>query len=224
MATNITEFSKRVQPDVIGCPKQVVDNAVIDAIIKFCEDTHVMEKAFEHDVVTADIIAADNDSVNVNMETYLAVAPATMTVRALVVTEFRIDGSLWETSYIDLENAMGDIADISVVGTKFFTYPDMTHIKFYDITAQDQRFYIKQAYAPLPSITTVDDDFYYRWHKGIEAQAKWELMSMPKKDWSNAALAIYNLNQYNGWVASAKIKKDQGYTKGSMRVKSTRWF
>jgi len=216
MATNITEFSKRVQPHVMGCPKQIVDIAVVDTIIRFCEDTHVMEKAFEHDVVVADIIAADNDSVSVNIATYLA------SVRPIIVTEFKIDGAPWGTAYVELLNVQDDISEISVPRAKLFTYPDVTHIKFYDIEAVDQRFYIKQVYAPTTSITTVDDLFYARFHKAIEGGALWELMNMPKKDWYDKERADHYLGDYNNGVAMAVVRK--GFTKGSSRPKSMRFF
>lgn len=218
MATNISEFSKRVQADVIGCPRAVVDTVVVDTIIRFCEDTYIIEKAFEHDVVAADITAADNDSVNVNIATYVT------NIRPLVVTEFKIDGATWETSEIQLLNDLDDISEISVEGTKFFCYPDRTHIKFYDIEAVDQRFYIKQAFAPVTSITTIDDFIYDRWHEAIEAGAKGKLMAMPKKDWTDPVMASYNLSLYTDGVARAKITSGQGYTKGSKRPKSMRFF
>ncbi len=224
MTTAITEISKRVQPDVIGCPKQVVDAAVVDVIIRFHEDTHVMERAFEHDVLAADIVTADNDSVNVNMETYFAVAPATMTIRPVILTEFKIDGGFRNVQYVDLANVMDDISEIVINGAIPYTYPDRTHIKFYNLDAVVQRFYIKQVYVPLTSITTIDDDIYDDHHETIEAWAKWKLMSMPKKDWTDGPTAIYNLGLYNDGMARGKIKKDQGFVKGNTRPRSMRFF
>lgn len=219
MTTAITEFSKRVQPDVPGCPRQMVDAAVVDALIRFCEDTHILEQAFEHDVAAVDITAADNDSVNVLFTTYTGTS-----VRPVVLTEFRIDGSNWNATYINLLNDQDDLDEIAVQGTKFFTYPDSTHIKFYGIEAIAQRFYIKQAYAPVTTITNIDDYIYWRFHKTIEAGARAELMGMPGKDWSNPVEALVQRGLYNDGVAGAKIKKEQGFVKGSTRVKSMRWF
>lgn len=219
MSTAITVLSNRVQPEVIGCPKTVVDNAVVDAIIKFCEETHIIEQAFEHDVVSGDITAADNDSVNVLLTTYVSA-----TLRPIVITEFRIDGVLWETAYLNLLNDLDDLDELYVSNTKYFNYPDRTHIKFYGIEAEDQRFYIKQAYAPLTSITTIDDYIYDRYHKAIEGRAKWELMTMPGKDWSNGDLALYNNKMYRDGVAEAKSIVSHGFTKGNKRPKSQRFF
>ncbi len=218
MATNISEMSRRIAPDLIGCPRVLIDAAVVDAIIKFCEDTHVMEKSFEHDVVTADVDTADNNSVNVNIASYLT------TVRPILLTEFKIDGGAWGASFIDLANVQDDISEISVQGAKLYTYPDRTHIKFYDIDAQDQRFYIKQVYVPLSTITTVDDDFFDRYHKAIEAGAKAELLDMPKKDWTDPNAATKSRIVYTDGVVSAKLKKDKGFVKGSTRPKTMRWF
>jgi hypothetical protein len=221
MATNITEFSNRVQVDVIGCPSVVVDNAVIDGIIRFSEDTHIIEQGFEHDVVAADIDDTDNDSVNVDIVNDGGVSA---TLRPVSVTEFRIDGKIWGVAYIELLNDLDDLSEIEISDRKLFTYPDRTHIKFYGIDAEDQRFYIKQAYAPITSITTIDDYIYDRYHDYIEAWAKWYLQKMPKKDWSSPNDALYNRGIYKNGVAFAKSDKVKGFNKGSTQVKSRKWF
>ncbi|MDD5170845.1 MAG: hypothetical protein PHN75_18665, partial [Syntrophales bacterium] len=200
MATNVTEFSKAVQILVIGCPRMLVEAAVVRSIIQFCEDTHAMEKSFEHAVAAADIVSADNNSVNVDISTYLT------NVRPIVLTEFKIDGAPSKGVYIEQLNVMTDISEIAVQGAKLFTYPDRTHIKFYDIEARAQRFYIKQAYAPTASITTVDDLFFDRYHKAIEAGALAELLDMPKKDWYDKERAVHYQGQYKDGVAGAKVR------------------
>ena len=218
MATNISEISRRVAPDVMGCPNVLIDEAVLRTLIKFCEETHIIEKAFEHDVVTADIVAADNDSVSVNLATYITDG------RPILLTEFRIDGVPWDAQEIKLLNDQDDLDEISIQGTKFFTWPDTTHIKFYGIEAEDQRFYIKQIYVPLDTATTIDDDIYYRFRDTIEAGARATLMDMPKKDWTDPVTAGRNWSKYNDGVAMAKIKKDKGMTRRSTSVKSLRFF
>jgi len=218
MATNLTEISRRVAPDVMGCPNVLVDEAVLRTIIKFCEETHILEKAFEHDVLSTDIVAADNDSVNVNLATYITDG------RPILLTEFRIDGAKWDAQEIKLLNDQDDLDEISISGTKFFTWPDTTHIKFYGIEAEDQRFFIKQIYVPLDTATTIDDDIYYRFRDTIEAGARATLMDMPKKDWTDPVTAGRNWSKYNDGVAMAKIKKDKGMTRRSTSVKSLRFF
>jgi len=218
MATNISEFSRRVAPDVIGCPRVLIDEIVLKILVKFCEETHIIEKAFEHDVVTADIVAADNDSVSVNLATYITDG------RPILLTEFRIDGVPWDAQEIKLLNDQDDLDEISISGTKFFTWPDTTHIKFYGIEAEDQRFFIKQIYVPLDTATTIDDDIYYRFRDTIEAGARATLMDMPKKDWTDPVTAGRNWSKYNDGVAMARIKKDHGMTRRSQSVKSMRFF
>jgi len=218
MATAITEFSKRVQPEVIGCPKFEVDRAVVDSIIRFCEDTHVLKRSFEHDVEDTDVDTADNDAVTVDISDY------SITEKPLVITEFRIDGALWETSLLELQNDLDDMGVISVVGTKFFNFPSDTDIKFYDIDEVDQTFYIQLAVCPLTTITTIDDFIYRRFRKAIEAGARWELKSMKGKTWSDPGMADRDLSIYNDGVARARITIDKGYTKGSTRVRSLRFF
>jgi hypothetical protein len=132
VATNLTEISRRVAPDVMGCPNVLVDEAVLRTLVKFCEETQILEKAFEHDVLATDVVAADNDSVSVNLATYLTDG------RPILLTEFRIDGVAWDAQEIKLLNDQDDLDEIAISGTKFFTWPDTTHIKFYGIEAKVQ--------------------------------------------------------------------------------------
>lgn len=218
MATNLSEISRRVAPDVMGCPRVLIDEAVLRTIIKFCEETHILEKAFEHDVLSTDIVAADNDSVSVNLATYITDG------RPILLTEFKIDGAAWDAQEIKLLNDQDDLDEISISGSKFFTWPDTTHIKFYGIEAEDQVFYIKQVFVPLDTATTIDDDLYYRFRETFEAGARARLMFMPRKDWTDPATAGKYLSEYNDGVALAKIKKDHGMTRRSTSVKSLRFF
>jgi hypothetical protein len=218
VATNLTEISRRVAPDVMGCPNVLVDEAVLRTLVKFCEETQILEKAFEHDVLATDVVAADNDSVSVNLATYLTDG------RPILLTEFRIDGVAWDAQEIKLLNDQDDLDEIAISGTKFFTWPDTTHIKFYGIEAEAQRFYIKQIFVPLDTATTVDDDIYYRYRDAIAAGARALLMFMPKKDWTDPVMATRYLADYNDGVAGAKIKQSHGMTRRSQSVKSLRFF
>jgi hypothetical protein len=218
MATNLTVMSNAIGPDVIGCPRILIDKAILDALIRFCKDTHIIEKGFEHDVVAGDITAADNDSVNVNIATYVTDG------RPILLTEFKIDGASYTPKELNLVNDLDDISEIAIQGVVFYNFPDSTHVKFYDIEAKAQRFYIKAVYVPLTTATTVDDQIYYDNHKAIEAGARAELMAMPNKDWSNPAMAVYYEGKYNDGMASAKIRKDKGKIKTGSRVQSCRWF
>lgn len=214
----LTEISRRVAPDVMGCPSVLVDEAVLRTYIKFCEETHILEKAFEHDVLSTDVVAADNDSVNVNIATYLTDG------RPILLTEFRIDGVPWDAQEIKLLNDQDDLDEIAISGTKFFTWPDTTHIKFYGIEDEDQRFFIKQIFVPLDSATTINEDLYYRYRDTIAAGARARLMFMPKKDWTDPSTAAKYLSEYNDGVAGAKIKQSHGMTRRSQSVKSLRFF
>lgn len=218
MSTAISVFSNHVAPDVMGCPRTLIDSIVVDTLIKFCEETQILEKGFEHDVLSTDIVAADNDSVNVDLSTLFT------NLRPVQLTEFKIDGAAWDAQEIKIMNDIDDLDEIAIQGTKFFTYPDRTHIKFYGIDAVAQRFWIKQIYVPLDTITTIDDFIYDDYHKAIEAGAKAELMAMPKKDWSNPAMVGYYRGLYTDGVVAAKIRQSKGQTRRSTAVKSTRFF
>jgi hypothetical protein len=220
MATNLTLIENRVQPHVIGCPGQVVTNAVVDALIKFYEETHLKEQGFKHAVTEGDVDTDDNDALAVTLTSYIS-----SDFRPVVLSEFKIDGADTDCEYTELLNDMGDDLNwILPTGGKLFTFTDRTTLTFYGIEDKDQDFYIKLALAPLTSVTSMDDHIYDNFHKAIEAKAIWELKSMPNKDWSNPGDARYYLGIYNDGLALARFWKENNRRVGSNSVKSKRLF
>lgn len=222
MATNITEFAKGVQPDVIGCPRFLVNQEVVNGIIHLCKDAHVVERGFELSIVTADVDTADNNAVTIDFATIVTAQLLNWIPHE--ITEFRIDGALWETSYLEILNDFDDFSDIEVLDTKFFNFPTTTTMKMFSIDAKDQSFYMKLSFFPATSITTIDDRLYTEWHEAVEAWAKWKLQTMKNRAWSDPDEAANNMAIYSSFMGEAKIRKNKGFTKGSLRPQSLRYW
>ncbi len=221
MTTLISQFRGDVLVEVIGCPPNIVDQAVADAIIQTCKDASLFVKAFEHSVdASEDVDTSDNDSITIDLSDYVS-----DTLRPWTIRELKIDGTPWATEWLELENDMEDLSLYDIVSTKFFNFPDRETMKIYPMdTTDDVKVYLKIVWLPLRTMTLIDDFIFDDYHDAVEAWAKWKLMNMPKKQWTDISLATLKLSEYSRKMEDAKIEKMMGKTFGSMRPKSQRFF
>ena len=221
MTTAISAFRPNILSDVIGCPRLVVDQAIADSIVQVCKDAAIFQLSFEHDVdASTDVDTADNDAITIDLSDYVS-----DTLRPDDIRELKIEGTVWETFYKELENDVEDLTLYQISGTKFFNFPTIGTMKIFPMdTTDDVRVYLDLSWLPLRTMTTVDDRIYNNYRQPVESYARWLLMSQPNKQWSNIKLADYHLAQYARTVEEARIQRMQGFTYGSMRVKSQRLF
>ena len=221
MATNITEFRPWIRTDVIGCPINIVDQAIRDAIVQVCKDVNLIQKSFEHEVdADGDVDATDNDSIEIDLSDYVS-----ETLRPYSIQELKIDGSIWSTLYKEFENDVDDLDLYSVSNTKFFNFPDVGTLKLFpmDLT-EDVKVFLDIHWIPLRTMTTIDDVVYNDHRKAVEEWAKYILMEMKGEKWYDKDEAERKLRNYSREMENGKIHRLYGYTKGSLRVKSLRYF
>jgi len=221
MTTNISAFRGGVLPDVIGCPPFIVDQAVKDAIIQVSKDAVLYQQAFEHSVdASADVDTVDNDSITIDLDGYIS-----DTLRPTTVQKLKIDGQDWGTLYFELNNDVSDITLYQITDTKFFNFPSITDIKIFPMdTTNDVEVFLDLALVPLRTMTTIDDFIYNDHRIAVEEYAKHSLMIQKGKTWSDPILAEYHLSKYSRKMEDGKIDRMHGFTKGSLRPKSQRFF
>lgn len=221
MTVNISEFRGGVLTDVIGCPRHIVDQAVVDAIIQVSKDAVLFQQAFEHPVdASADVDTADNDAITITLTDYIDAS-----LRPTTVQKLQIDGQDWGTAYIELLNDVDDITIYQISDTKFFNFPLTTTIKIFPMdTTNDVLVFLDLALVPLRTMTTVSDIIYNDHRVAVEEWAKHLLMIQLKKEWSDPRMAEYHLAKYSRQMEEGKINRMQGFTFGSMRPRSQRFF
>lgn len=221
MATSISEFRGGVLTDVIGCPPFIVDQAVIDAIIQVSKDAVLFQQSFEHEVdASADVDTADNDAITITLTDYIDASLRPTTVQML-----KIDGNDWGTSFLELLNDVDVLSTYQISDTKFYNFPLTTTIKIFPMdTTNDVLVFLDLALVPLRTMTTVDDRIYNDHRVAVEEYAKHLLMMQPKKEWSDSNLAEYHLAKYSRHMEEGRINRLHGFTFGSLRPKSQRFF
>lgn len=215
MPTAINNFWNRIAAHVPGCPVPATHRAIVDAVRQFCEDTHVLTKAFEEeafDYTTID--TTDNDAITITLSSkfsgYEVVAPEF----------FQIDGGEWNLSRLELINDNSNLTSIQLSDTKFFNFPTTTTIKIFPFTDQSENFdmFLKLAVKPNDGTTFFDDFLYNDWRKAIIPLACAILQEIPDRPWSNPSLASYNRSQYLIHSGKAKLNRSMGYAAGNKYI------
>lgn len=215
MATAISSFRNRVIPHVPGCPWPKIDQVVLDAIRKFCEDTHLIERSIESEAIDYTTIdATDNDAITITLSGFFT------GYDPIVPTEFQIDGAPWHLQELYLYNDNSNLGEITIDGIKFFNFPSLTTMKIFPWTGQGVNFdiYLKLALKPTLGVTTVDDVFYNDWADAIEYLTAGLLQRIPKRTWTDYDLSNSNLGLYQTLKGRAKTRKNMGFAKGSESI------
>lgn len=222
MATNITEFSNRCAPDLPGCPIALINQKVVDALVQFAKDTHRFEYEFEYEVEDTDVDSTDNYSATLDLSTITGDPFANK--RPIAVNEFRIDTAKFKVEYRDLATNLTNLDIYRYGSVRYFSFPSDTEIKICPLEEEDQTLFLKVAFQPLLTITSIDDFIFSDYHEAIEAYAKYVLMDQKNKPWSNHQQAIQEWDKYAEKMGMAKVDIIQKRSKRSLMIQPTYIF
>jgi len=207
---SISEFVKRVLPDVLGCPTPMVENAIRDSITKFCTKTWILSKGMVQSVVQSDIDTSLNNSIEIDLGELVA-----STRKPVGISGFLVNSVAWELEKREVVNHADHVASEST--KKFYYFPDYQTALVYPITAACD-IYLDVAVAPLGSATTFEDILFDDWLDPILAGARERLFKMPGKTWTNFELVPENQREFRRGVVSARNKVGKNATNQSSMV------
>lgn len=215
MAKSLTDFLPGIKPEVLGCPDPVIEGKALDILADFCRRSGIWNVGFETAILSSAIDTAKNNAVEVTMPTEMA------NWQPCQILVCRVDDDPFFAVERYIPANVTDIADNLVPDDTYLWYLSATNkIKLYPFeVVQDYTLYLRVAFFPLATITTIDEPFFNRWHRYIEAGAKGELMLMKDVDWSNPKLgAAYVAYCEQGiGAAMAKVAQDLIYEKNKKR-------
>lgn len=205
---SINELLPFIMPELSGCPAALARSALLRAAIQFCEDSQGY-------IATLDPMALVGGTHTYEVET-----PSSQS-RLLIIKEI----SFGATEV--LPKTMGQLAGVmpnwrTATGNApvFYSRPSSTEIRLHpapnsDATGDVQ---IRAAFAPIRTADYLDDDLVNLSFEAIGAGAKWILMLMPGKPWSNPQLAEYYHSQFLAEIDKARIDAEHDFTQGSIYV------
>lgn len=196
-ATTFTGLLNLLLPEVPGCPNVLALQHLQQAARKFCEQSEAWrEKLPAIDLVAEDVTYTLTPSYDCEIRRVLEVWIRTEedvdndndgTLQKYDKYEFEPEGSvLTLDDTIEPQEAVTDGLVVKVVLVPYL------------VTDVDS----------LATQGGISPTFLNYWAETILAFAKYSLMRLPKKEWSNPQLAVMYLNDYKAGVSRAKTEVD----------------
>lgn len=193
------DFIRFVQPDVPGCPKTTVVNAIRDSAIRFAELTRIWSK----DSVLADVIAGQ--------ATY-SFAPGTDA--AVVTVDYaELDGQVlapvtkndlneWTPNWRSIEESRP---------TRFFMEtPEAMRLVGTPTEDVSGGLLVDVVLKPSRVADSCPDFFLEDWAETIAAGAKASLQKTPAKPWTELSLSQLNHREFRRGVSTARSREAKG--------------
>lgn len=207
MATELSEFKKYISPDVMPCPDPIIERELIGAIMDFCKQTHVITKEFNVDLTDADIDTGLNDAVDIDIREFMT------GYRPVALVRINVDGVDYALEYKEVVNDISDWETIKSDNVKYFYFVDGNTIRVYDMDSGDDNMFMRLAVKPTRSVTSVDDVLFDDHVETIAAGAKFRILMMPGKAWTDKASANDYFLFWRRGLTKARVNFDKGYTR-----------
>lgn len=197
-----TDFYDLVVPDLPGCPFGMIDNALRQAAIEFCEQS--LAWTYQHPDVA--VIAATG--------VYAFVPPSDAVVHAITYAAF--NGS-------EIASHSGE-SDLRIwdwrnqTGTPEYVLGGATSLTLVSTPDIDGTLTLTVALKPSPTATGVDDSIFNEYREAIIHGALWRLMLSPKKPYTNAQLATYHQQQFTILTGQAGMRQARNYTRAPLQT------
>jgi hypothetical protein len=209
----ITLFYSRLMPWVVGCPEPIAAQALVDAAIRFCEETSVVTYTCQPQDAVAD------------EGLYRLAVPA---LQSIVVTQKVWYGTtlLTPVPSTDVSNvlaAVGAVGDTEVATGEpscfFESSPGVIKVYPVPATLATNMISAKVATRPSRSATSLDDVLYEDWADAIVAGARARLHAMPNQFFSNDAKAAQATQEFGYYLNRARGVASRGRIQTSRSVK-----
>ena len=210
MAKTWSAFYNRVAPDLPGCPLPVIDDALREAAIEFCERS----TAWRIDHTPINIVA--------NTHTYAFAPGANKVVQDVLwarVNDFPIDPASEES--LDADSSIDPTWRGITGDAKYYFRPTETSIRIVYIPAANITggLTMKVIVKPTPTAEVVDDFLFNEYRNDIAMGAKSRLMVSPGKPYTNAALGVELASQFQIAINAAEVRATKGYTRTPLRTR-----
>jgi hypothetical protein len=192
----------------------MVEQAVFDSLRDWADKTWTIRAGFS---VSADPLISTNSAACRDLDSYLL-----NNYRVIAVDNFEVNG--YPTPLVLRELvSMQDESFLHTGNFRYFDIDDRTILRVYPSVAGD--IFDGQAICvPLETATEVPDIIYDEWVEPIVAGAKWRLLSMPNKGWSNPDSAKELQRSAQRGMVTANRKYNKNRTRGSLSVQPRSFF
>lgn len=212
----LDDLADRIRPYVPGCPSDSIKQALIDVMRDFCNFTRCYKYEVESETIMALVSDYDIEMPNLQVEPiaieHMAHGSAEVKFRDPSWMA-RMLGANWRTRETD------DFRYFTQIQTKSFCFPCIPQNN-QTLGALSYRVALR----PIAAATTIDDaqssEWIDSWSPGVLAR----LYAIPKKQWSDAALAGSKQKEYLQARGLARIRVEQAYGNAELQWVNPRGF
>ncbi len=209
MATEISEIKRLVAPDVLLCPDPIIDREVRSMILDFCVKSNILQREFEIELDTDDIDTEMQDAIDINIEEF------SEDLRMVTLLEIMVDSNVYIPHKRNIMTTITNYDYVKDETYKYFWLPDNRNVRLFDMSVNDSVVWMKASFKPLRTVDEIDDFLFEDWSEALVAGAKWKILVMPGKEWSDAKMASFYNSEYRKYLARAKqavIRGSSGYS------------
>jgi hypothetical protein len=211
MAT-LDSFYPYILPDVQGCPEPTIDVAIRSAAIEFCEKSLAFQRDLDPVTVVKNIIDYDLEPPDQQLVVRIMRMWFKGTELHPVAPDF--------VSKPEIYNSLFSGADKSASDPRHYIQKDERTFTLYPIPPDTvaNALTMRVALKPSRSATTIEDDLFEEYAEVIAHGAKFRLLSMASKPWTNGPAASASLTLFNNGINAAMLRGYRGGTRAGLRV------
>jgi hypothetical protein len=209
----LEEFLPQIRSNVPGCPDDVMKASVLDACIRFCNDSWIIREDIEPGNVTAGV----DDYLIIPSQYSRMVSLISLMYNGVElpkVTEEELD-------YLDpgWRNGMTGTATYVIM-----TAPDRLKLNRIPEETIVQGFVPRIVTRPSHDAPFVNDRLYTDWKKAIKYGALSDLLEIPGKKWSDIKLSQHYGERFSFETQRAKDRAQTGWLRKSTVAKPRSWI
>jgi len=207
LATDISEIINLVRPDVLSVPQPIINREVVSIILEFCKKTSILQREFELEIDSGDLDDDRQDCIDFNISAWANAMRPTVVMDILIDSVRYVPHKRNILNTITAFNQIPGAAGTSISSDERFKYywvPNNQTIRIFDMTSSMSTLYLRIAVKPLRAATTIDTDLFEDWSEAFVAGAKYKLLSMPGKDWTDKKSAEDFKRDWRKYLSQAK--------------------
>lgn len=213
-AVSYEVFLPEVMPYVHDVPEVVAVQAIRNACIEFCEETHYLQESL--DPITGQENVGDYD-LDANDSNYKVVE----IMQAWYGDQLLIPKSQEELNQIYRTSNWEDLK-----GNPYYYFrprASVVRLVTKPIITEQNKLKVKAAVAPKRSSTTVDDELFERFLECIAHGARARLYNTPNQPYYDPKTAMEYTKRFNDELAEVRTRVYKGLTRASARVEFQRF-
>jgi len=197
-----------VRPEVVGCSNMMMNKAILDAAVLFCESAHIWEVALP--AVTLSANTSEYPVVQPANQRVIRITQAISSTTGRMLKKVALQKMDAESGTWRNNTGANPIAWMMIAPRLMRFYPTPN--------ATGEQITLRAIVKPSPAATVIDDSIYDDYHNGIAAKAKALLFAMPEQKWTNPNLVAYHESIFADAVSTARLAIANNHSNTNNRV------